>query len=64
MSTPPRPLPKPTPESRPYWEGLKQHTLKLPRCKDCGKAHFYPRIACPFCASRNIEWVAASARPH
>lgn len=62
MSTPPRPLPKPTPESRAYWEGLKQHTLTLPRCKDCGKAHFYPRIVCPFCASRNLEWAAMSGR--
>jgi uncharacterized OB-fold protein len=58
-----RPLPTPiTPEARPYWEGLKEHKLMLPKCDDCGKAHFYPRVICPHCHSRNISWMQASGK--
>jgi hypothetical protein len=34
----------------------------LPRCEDCGKFHFYPRPACPHCASARIDWAEASGR--
>ncbi|MFP6697163.1 MAG: Zn-ribbon domain-containing OB-fold protein [Alphaproteobacteria bacterium] len=58
-----RPLPKPmTPEAKPYWEGLREGKLMLPECNDCGKAFFYPRIACPNCHSRNVGWVQASGK--
>jgi uncharacterized OB-fold protein len=56
------PLPKPTPESLPYWEGLKARRLMLPHCADCSRAHFYPRVVCPHCGSRRIEWRKASGR--
>ncbi len=60
---PDRPLPQPiTPESRPYWEGLKQGKLMLPKCADCGHTFFYPRILCPRCQSRAITWVQASGK--
>lgn len=58
-----RPLPSPiTPEARPYWDGLREHRLMLPRCRDCGRAHHYPRVVCPFCGSRRLEWIQASGR--
>jgi uncharacterized protein len=57
-----RPLPEATPESKPYWDGLKAQRLMLPWCQECGKAHFYPRIACPHCSSRRLEWRQASGR--
>ena len=61
--TPDRPLPTPmTPEAMPYWDGLKDNKLMLPRCGNCGEAFFYPRIACPECHSRNIDWFQASGR--
>jgi uncharacterized OB-fold protein len=56
------PLPKATPESLAYWEGLKRHELMLPHCTDCAKAHFYPRVVCPHCGSRKLEWRRASGR--
>jgi hypothetical protein len=34
----------------------------LPKCNDCGKTHFYPRILCPHCHSRKLTWVEASGR--
>ena len=58
-----RPLPTPiTPEAKPYWEGLRQQKLMLPRCRTCGKAHHYPRVICPFCHSADLEWIQASGR--
>jgi uncharacterized protein len=34
----------------------------LPRCGACGKFHFYPKPACPHCASPRIDWAEASGR--
>jgi len=51
-----------TPEAKPYWDGLKDEKLMLPKCGDCKKAFFYPRIACPHCHSRNIGWEQASGK--
>jgi hypothetical protein len=60
---PDRPLPQPiTPEARPYWDGLKQGKLMLPRCGACGHAFFYPRVVCPECQSRTITWIQATGR--
>ncbi len=30
-----KPLPKPTPSSRPFWEAAKKHELKLQKCGAC-----------------------------
>ena len=58
-----RPLPTPmTPEAKPYWDGLREEKLMLPKCGDCGTAFFYPRILCPKCHSRNVGWVQASGK--
>jgi uncharacterized OB-fold protein len=54
------PLPRPTPESKPFWDGCKHHELRLQRCRDCGDAYFYPRNVCPACLSANVEWFRAS----
>ena len=55
-------LPQPTPETQDYWDGLKQHTLMLQRCKVCQRAYFYPRPFCPQldCHSRQVERFQAS----
>ena len=55
-------LPRPTPETRPFWEGARDHRLMLPWCQDCGKPHFYPRAICPFCLSDRLDWRQASGR--
>lgn len=58
-----RPLPQPmTPEAKPYWDGLKDGKLMLPRCGDCGHTFFYPRVLCPRCQSRSIQWIRASGK--
>lgn len=59
-----KPLPQPahTEFTKPFWEGAKRHELIIPRCKTCSKFHFYPREECPYCSSRDIEWVQASGK--
>lgn len=56
------PIPKPTPETKPFWEATKQRRLRIQRCRDCAQHYFYPRPLCPHCLSRNVEWVDASGR--
>lgn len=57
---PARPLPEPTPESRPYWDGLREHRLRLQQCADCGTLRHYPRAMCAGCHSLNVNWVEAA----
>ncbi|MFQ5875994.1 MAG: Zn-ribbon domain-containing OB-fold protein [Dehalococcoidia bacterium] len=57
-----KPLPQPTPETKPFWDALKEHRLLIQRCKDCGRAYFYPRPLCPKCFSSNVEWFQASGK--
>ena len=57
-----KPIPRPTQETRPYWEGCKRDELMIQRCTACGQHQFYPRIYCSKCFSENVEWVMASGR--
>jgi len=56
------PVPKPTPETQPFWEAARRHVLMVQRCTQCRQFFFYPRPLCPQCLSRNVEWVAVSGR--
>jgi uncharacterized OB-fold protein len=58
-STPPapeRPMPTPTRESQPYWDGLREGRFMLQHCAKCGKARHYPRPVCPHCFSMESTW--------
>ena len=57
-----KPLPNPTPFSKPFWDGAKRHELLIQKCQDCQKFVFYPKVICPFCLSDNLEWIKASGR--
>jgi uncharacterized protein len=59
-TTPPKPRPEWTPESRPYWEGLARHRLMLQRCTGCGRVRHYPRPMCDACHSMASDWIEAS----
>ena len=56
------PLPKPTPDTQPFWDAAKRRQLLIQRCTACGQYYFYPRPLCPHCLSRDVEWVAVSGR--
>ena len=55
-----KPIPVPTRETQPYWEGCKQHELRIQQCTACGHSQFYPRLYCTACMSERVEWVNAS----
>lgn len=57
-----RPLPQPTPETQPYWDGAKAGELRLQRCGDCSHVYFPARPFCPACSSRDVAWFTASGK--
>jgi uncharacterized protein len=55
-----KPIPRPGTHTRPFWEGTRAGKLMLPRCTDCSRVHWYPRLICPFCHSTNLDWIEGS----
>ena len=55
-----KPLPIPSPESVPFWEGAREHRLRIQQCRDCGGTWFPPATICAHCGSRNHGWIDAS----
>lgn len=57
-----KPLPQPTPETEPFWDGCKQGELRLQRSKQSGEAYFPPRPFFPKDPSHEVEWFTASGK--
>jgi len=57
-----KPLPVIDPGSRPFWDAAREHRLSIPKCRACGKYHFYPRELCPHCHSDDLEWTDVSGK--
>jgi len=55
-----KPLPEISPRNLPFWDGLKEHEFRVPRCQDCGDYNWIPYPACRSCLSENQEWTAVS----
>ena len=51
-----------TAESKAFFDAARQGRFLVPVCTACGKAHWYPRAICPFCAGDKVEWRAASGQ--
>ncbi len=41
---------------QPYWEGVRQGELRLPRCSVCGDWQWYPDPAGPGCEGADLVW--------
>jgi len=54
--------PKPTPETKHFWEGCRNGKLLLQRCPDTGHAYFPPRPFSPFTGNRAVAVFEASGR--
>ncbi len=50
------------PWGRTFWQAAAANRFLLPRCTVCGRARWYPRPFCPFCAEPDVQWVEASGR--
>lgn len=51
-----KPLPLPTPVSRPFWDGLAEGRVRLQQCDACSHWVFYPRSRCNRCLSDQLTW--------
>lgn len=57
-----KPIPVPSKESQPYWDGLREQKLLMPHCDACGSYWFPPSLLCPHCSSAKWSWTATSGR--
>ena len=62
MTEPRKPLPRPAPESLPYWEAAAQHRLDMPHCQACDGFWFPPSRTCPHCTSADVDMKTVSGR--
>lgn len=62
MEAPPKPLPLPDEESRPFYDGAARGKLMLMRCNQCGAPRTPSRQHCDECLSPDYEWFEASGR--
>lgn len=57
-----KPLPRPNRLSLSYWEGARQHELRILGCTACGHKFLPAADRCPKCLGKELEWDAASGR--
>ena len=57
-----KPVPVPTPETQPFWDGCAVGELRLQHCQHCGHTQYPARKLCSACFSQDVEWRAASGR--
>ncbi|MCH7567383.1 MAG: hypothetical protein IH787_06990, partial [Nitrospirae bacterium] len=57
-----KPIPVPSEDSNPYWEGDKRHEFCLQRCQACGAFRLPPAPLCPECTVLGGVWTKVSGR--
>ena len=55
-----KPIPKPTPETQPFWAGCAEGELRLQQCQDCSHVQYPPRKLCSSCFSQDVKWQTVS----
>lgn len=57
-----KPLPQVNADTRPFWEGCREHLLKIQKCGNCGRLRWPPGFLCPDCISPAVEWITATGK--
>jgi uncharacterized OB-fold protein len=57
-----KPLPQPSPDTKAFWEGCREHEIRIQKCGECGRLRWPPAFLCPGCLSKHAQWVAATGR--
>ena len=57
-----KPMPTPTSETWPFWEGCRLDELRYQYCARCDRAQFPPVIRCHGCFEDSLEWRASKKR--
>ncbi len=56
------PVPVPNFDNQGFWDGCRNHELRLQHCRPCGAFRHPPRPMCPQCTSLDYEWAPVSGR--
>jgi uncharacterized protein len=56
MSTTSRPMPIPTPTTRPFWDALARHEIRIQYSPSADRYVFYPRVLAPGTLADDLEW--------
>lgn len=51
-----KPMPEPTPVTQPFWDGLREHKVRIQYSPSAGRYVFYPRILAPGTLADDLEW--------
>ena len=51
-----RPLPRPTADTKDFWDGCAMGELRYQRCTHCGQVQLIPRSLCSACQERALQW--------
>jgi uncharacterized OB-fold protein len=54
------PLPQPSIETEPFWTGVQERKLLMPKCDACGTISFPPTVACGVCEKTDFTWTEMS----
>ena len=57
-----KPLPKINADTKEFWEGCKEHVIRVQKCADCGLVRWPPSFICPQCHSRKTDWIASTGK--
>lgn len=55
-----KPLPAVSPENQEFFDGLKAHEFRVPKCANCGDYNWIPYPACRSCLSEDQPWTKVS----
>ena len=51
-----KPMPEPTPVTKPFWDGLREHKVRIQYTPSADRYIFYPRILAPGTLADDLEW--------
>jgi len=51
-----KPMPEPTPVTQPFWDGLREHKIRIQYSPSADRYVFYPRILAPGTLADDLEW--------
>lgn len=57
-----RPTPQPDADTAEFWAATLEGRLRIQRCRSCERFVHYPRVACPWCMSRDLRFEDVSGR--
>ena len=50
-----KPLPRVNPDTKPFWDGCREHTLCFQKCVECDHVRWPPSMICPECHAARMD---------